>query len=176
MKSKGFASKKGKRAEYVARNELRRIYSADRRYAIQRVPMSGASPGMKGDVFDANDTNWSYEIKNCETLSLPAWWRQSKSQASSFQEPVLGFTSNHRPLYWCVSSDQWEAYALQAGLPLLKQIESSTRNIYNKLKELKTREVLVVELDGDKVAVIPNEDWINVRRNIWQNNQMTTTS
>lgn len=166
---------KGSRAERQFRDELKRIYPPERRSQINRVPMSGAG-WMKGDVFDANDTNWSYEIKNCETLSLPAWWRQSRSQAASFQEPVLGFTSNHRPLYWCVSSDQWEAYALQAGLPLLKQIESSTRNIYNKLKELKTREVLVVELDGDKVAVIPNEDWINVRRNIWQNNQMTTTS
>lgn len=166
---------KGSKFERDVRDELKRVYPADRRGQINRVPMSGAS-WMKGDVFDANDVAWAYEAKKQETLCLPDWWRQSKRQASSFQEPVLVFSSNHRPLYWCVLADQWDAYSLQAGLPLLEQIESSTRNIYNKLRELKTREVLVVELDGDKVAIIQNEDWINVRRNIWQNNQMTTKS
>lgn len=169
------AKVKGSKFERDVRDELKRIYPSERRSQINRVPMSGAS-WMKGDVFDANDTAWSYEAKKHETLCLPDWWRQSKRQASSFQEPILVFSSNHRPLYWCVLANQWEAYALQAGLPLLEQIESSTRNIYNKLKELKTREVLVIELDGDKVAVIPNESFITVRRRLWENNQTTTKS
>jgi hypothetical protein len=31
----------------------------------------------------------SLEIKNCETLCLPAWWEQTKEQAAAHQHPVL---------------------------------------------------------------------------------------
>lgn len=37
------------------------------------------------------------EIKRCETLCLPKWWRQAMSQAEGKGEPMLAFRQSRKP-------------------------------------------------------------------------------
>lgn len=166
--SKGRAAKqKGSRAERQVRDELKKIYPVDRRSRINRVPMSGAG-WMKGDVIDMNDTDMSYEVKNQETLALPEWWRQTKVQAQSWQTPVLIFTSNHRPLYWAMRVEDWESFAGDTIYgKAVAPVEASNRGIYAKLSVLDPWEYLVIELDGDKVAITTTQDYITVKKDIF---------
>ena len=167
--SKGRAAKqKGSRAERQVRDELKKIYPVERRTAIHRVPMSGAS-FMKGDVIDMNDTPMSYEVKNQETLALPEWWRQTKVQAQSWQVPVLIFTSNHRPLYWVMRVEDWESFAGETIYgKAVSPVESSNRGIYDKLSALDSWEYLSITLDGDKVAIVTTQDYIVVKKEIYE--------
>lgn len=162
------ASRKGSRAERGVRDLLKRIYPPEKRSRIQRVPMSGAS-WMKGDVIDMNDTEMSYEVKNQETLALPDWWRQTKVQASSWQTPVLVFTSNHRPFYWVMKAEDWESYLGQTAYQKVSEpVRDSTRSIFTKLSALDPWSYLLIDLDGDQVAVIQTEDYITVKKEIYE--------
>ena len=40
------------------------------------------------------------EVKRCETLCIPAWWRQAISQAKEGQTPVLAYRQSRMP--WTV--------------------------------------------------------------------------
>lgn len=163
------ASVKGKAFERQVRNELRKIYPPERRDRIQRVPMSGAS-WMKGDVVDLNDPDWSYEAKKQETLALPEWWRQTKSQASSFQIPCMIFSSNHRPIYWVLEKHHWDELVSETPYKhFFEYIESTTRSIYNKLADLDNIKALQIELDGDDVVVLSSNQFLMVRKTIVSN-------
>jgi hypothetical protein len=37
------------------------------------------------------------EVKRCERLCLPAWWRQARRQAEGIGEPMLAFRQNCKP-------------------------------------------------------------------------------
>ena len=128
------ARAKGGTFERKVRNELRRIYDdASKHGEIQRVPMSGGG-WMKGDIIDLNDNTWTYEAKCQEALSLPAWWRQTKLQAKSFQTPCLVFSSNHRPMYWIMKAGDWEAYEGNTVLDgIVEYVDMTTRGLYPKL-------------------------------------------
>lgn len=161
---KGRGSKqKGSRLERDVRDLLKKIYPVDRRDLINRVPMSGAG-WMKGDVIDMNNTDWSYEVKNQETLALPEWWRQTKVQARSFQTPCLVFSSNFRPIYWVVKEDDWRSY--ERGTLFADRTEytkGSTRGLYDKLAKLGRFGVYCVTLDGDDVVIVPTEYYLEIR-------------
>lgn len=169
MASKGRAAKqKGSRAERQVRDALKKIYPVERRGAIHRVPMSGAS-FMKGDVTDLNDTQMSYEVKNQETLAIPKWWRQSVEQAQSWQIPVLVFTSNHRPMYWVMREHDWESLAEETIYgKAIAPIKDTTRNIYAKLSKLGAWEYLLVEIDGELLAIVTTDDYITVKKDIYE--------
>lgn len=171
--SKSAASRKGKSAERKVRDEIRRIYPPELRDKVQRVPMSGAS-WMKGDVIDLNDTSIAIEVKNQENLQIPAWWRQTIAQAQTWQTPVLVFTSNHRPFYWVMREDDWVSFAEDTlHGPQVSRVKGSTRDIYNKLYNLVAWDYLVIEVEGEKLAVIANEDYITVKKEIYDDLQRT---
>ena len=172
VKGRG-AKAKGSNAERKVRDELRRIYPSELRQKVQRVPMSGAS-WMKGDVIDLNDTSMCYEVKNQESLQIPAWWRQTIAQAQTWQTPALVFTSNHRPFYWVMREDDWVSFAEDTlHGPQLSRVKGSTRDIYNKLYNLVAWDYLVIEVEGEKLAVIANEDYITVKKEIYDYLQRT---
>lgn len=86
------ARQKGKRLEHDVVKALKNI-GVD----AQRVPLSGALSWLKGDVVEFNTVKAHlHECKNCETLELPAWWRQCISQCLNGEVPVLEFTSNYQ--------------------------------------------------------------------------------
>ena len=168
VKSKSYASSKGKRAERKVRDELKRIYPPERRSVINRVPMSGASPVMKGDVIDMNDTNYAYEVKCQEKLCLPEWWRQTVSQAMSFQIPVLVFTSSYRPLYWAVRESDWMAMVdgtIYSGVSSVA--DATTRGLYDKLSSADNYQALRLSLGDDSVCVVSTDHFIEVRKDLY---------
>jgi len=89
------ARKKGKRLEHEVTKALKNI-GID----AKRVPLSGSLSWLKGDVteFDTIKPH-IHECKNCETVELPSWWRQTASQAINGEVPVLHFTSNYQKVF-----------------------------------------------------------------------------
>ena len=172
VKGKG-AKTKGSSAERKVRDELRRIYPSELRQKVQRVPMSGAG-WMKGDVIDLNDTDMCYEVKNQENLQIPAWWRQTIAQAQTWQTPVLVFTSNHRPFYWVMRVEDWEQYLDDSERHYLSnRVDGSTRSLFDKLSKLDRWSYYVIEIEGEELAVIANEDYITVKKEIYDYLQRT---
>lgn len=89
------ARQKGKRLEHEITKSLKNI-GID----AKRVPLSGALSWLKGDVVEFNTLSAHlHECKNCETLALPAWWRQTTVQILNGEIPVLHFTSNYQPTF-----------------------------------------------------------------------------
>ena len=170
VKGRG-AKAKGSNAERKVRDELRRIYPPELRQKIQRVPMSGAG-WMKGDVIDLNDTDVCYEVKKQENLQIPAWWRQTTAQAQSWQTPVLVFTSNHRPFHWVLRENDWEAFVEDTAYgSVVHGVKGSTRALYEKLSNLKAWEYLVIDIEGEKLAVVQQDDYITVKKEIYDDLQ-----
>lgn len=168
MAKKGgkYSKAKGSRFERKVRDELRRIYDGDQKSEINRVPMSGAG-WQKGDVIDINDNGWSYEAKCQETLALPAWWRQAKEQAKPFQTATLVFSSNHRPIYWVLRLDEWQAYVRETVYRNISSYKkTSTRSIYDKLSKYDDYDLAVISLDGDELVIVQNEYFIKMRRDM----------
>lgn len=157
---------KGARFERKVRDELKKIYPTERRSAINRVPMSGGG-WMKGDLVDMNNTDWSYEAKCQETLQLPTWWRQTKAQTKSYQTACLVFSSNHRPMYWVLHLDDYKAYEADTVFDgTVEHIPINTMRIYDKLGKLEANQVATTSLDGDAVAILPNDYFLELRRGL----------
>lgn len=100
------ARQKGKRGEYAVRDALVKI-GID----AKRVPMSGALSWMKGDVVELNipqGLRHCHEVKNCERLELPDWWRQTSVQAFAGETPVLHFQSNYRKMHTMMEASAFD--------------------------------------------------------------------
>lgn len=163
------AKRKGSRAEIQVRNMLRTIYPVERRQAVQRVPLSGAG-AIKCDVFDGNDSDSAYEVKCQETLCIPDWWRQTKSQAS-FRTPVLVITQAYRPFYFIMKEDDWNS---QLATTIYKEYTdkvefNSTRNLMDRLAELDNRIVASLEIDGDQCVIISQSFYLEIKACIFEN-------
>jgi hypothetical protein len=91
---------KGARGEYTVRDLLRAATSLQ----FERVPLSGALPYLKGDLYVPNQNNrFCIEVKNYadspltdklftapKTNNLVKWWLKIRNQAfNSGQEPLL---------------------------------------------------------------------------------------
>ena len=129
---------------------------------------------MKADIIDLNDTDMCYEVKNQENLQIPAWWRQTIAQAQTWQTPALVFTSNHRPFYWVMRVGDWEQYLDDSERHYLSsRVDGSTRSLFDKLGKLDRWSYYVVEIEGEELAVIANEDYITVKKEIYNDLQRT---
>lgn len=165
------AKRKGSRAEISVRNALRNIYPVEYRQAVQRVPLSGAS-AFKGDVFDGNDYDSCYEVKCQETLCLPDWWRQAKSQAGISRTPVLVFTQSYRPFYYAMKTEAWESLVSQTLYNEYKlENVTLTNNIglMDKLPGNTDKVVTTITVDGDSLAVAPEDLYITIKKEIFTN-------
>lgn len=112
MKAIAASSKKakGKRLE-VKIAQLIREYGLDP--DAKRMPMSGAIPGFKTDVF--TKIPFSLEAKNAEKVKLWEWFNQARDQATIAKPPVLVISGNFRPILAVMNIETW--------LDLLKEIK-----------------------------------------------------
>lgn len=162
------AKRKGSRAERQVRDMLRKIYPQELRFQVQRVPMSGAG-WMKGDVYDANDTDSCYEVKCQEKLAVPEWWRQTVSQAGTSRTPVLVITQSYRPFYFILRESDWmEMYShsvygkLSFGIELFK----NCANIFDRMSN-ESSMWGKVQIDGEYLLIIPSDDYINIKTDLF---------
>lgn len=159
------ARKKGSRAEIKVRNMLRTIYPTELHKYVQRVPLSGAA-AIKGDVMDNNDPDSVYEVKCQETLCLPEWWRQAKSQALPSRTPILVVTQSYRPFYFIMYKHTLDEMVSATKFKSLhKEIKlSSTRDFMDKLAELNGFTVASLILDDDECAAIPQNYYLDIKK------------
>ena len=174
------ARQKGKRGEYYIKDELNKI-GID----AKRVPMSGALAWMKGDVREFN-TNPSHvhEVKNCEALELPDWWRQASVQTRSTDPeiPVLHFSGNYRKVHTVMRAADFDelVFAYEQKRPELTlnlitlpsrknfwkwQAATATgkRDIY--LWELSGRTIKNIVYPDEQLIVFPFDLYLTLRRN-----------
>lgn len=162
------AKAKGSRAERKVRDALKRIYPQEKRERVQRVPMSGAG-WMKGDVFDGNDPDTCYEVKCQETLCLPDWWRQAKSQAGTSRTPVLVITQAYRPFYYILEKKTWDTMLSHSEFSCFKSFVTIQRatNLMDRLAELEQRQIMVTYIDGDYCSIVPEIFYLEVKSSLY---------
>ena len=95
---------KGSRLEHKVA-ALYRHYDIDK--DAKRMPLSGAIPGLKGDIFKPADKLFVDECKNQEKVKLWEWWEQTKSQAKGLQKPVLHVSGNYREVLTIMKVDDY---------------------------------------------------------------------
>ena len=168
VKGKG-ARDKGSRAERKVRDILRTIYPTELRRNVQRIPMSGAGY-IKGDVADNNDTDSCYEVKNQESLHLPDWWRQAKSQAGLHRTPVLVVTQNHRPFYFILRKGDWEAMVAETEFKSYTETSKvkSGSTFFDEMADLDSKVCGAVELDDDECLAVSQLFYIAVKTSLFQ--------
>lgn len=93
-----FANSKGKRVEQAAVRLLQPVI--DKVYdglGIEVPKLIRNKNQSANGGFDISGVDWfALEIKGCETLCIPKWWRQTTSQAKPSQIPVLLYKQNRR--------------------------------------------------------------------------------
>jgi hypothetical protein len=121
MTAKTARSKKAKGSKLE-----KRVASEYRRIGIeaQRMPLSGAVPHMRGDIWKKVYDGWIDECKCAETIKLNEWWTQAKNQ-SGRSIPVLHISGNFRPVVTVVSSDTY--------YDLCKQLDDTGQPFQHKL-------------------------------------------
>lgn len=168
---------KGSSFERTVRDTLRKIYPAELRQKIQRVPLSGAGV-FKGDVVDLNNTDWCYEAKKHETLALQDWWRQAKRETANWQHTCMVFSSNYRPVYWVIRADLARDLMRQtfgdAADNMWTPVEGTTRKLYERLAQLQSYEYYLTELDNDEVIIMSTDMYIGMRKNLYEIEQVKT--
>lgn len=79
---------KGARAE----RELANLLAEHLPLEIRRNLIQYQTGGM-----DLSGLPWSIEVKRHETLSIPAWWRQTVTQSIGGDPPVLAYRPSRKP-------------------------------------------------------------------------------
>ena len=69
-----FSRNKGKRGERAVAGLIRDLLGFDAQRRVRQ---------HDGDSDILGVPNWSIEVKDCATLELPAWWRQTVAQAGN---------------------------------------------------------------------------------------------
>jgi len=88
------ARNKGKRFEYEVRDLINLLWGLTGSKRCERMPMSGAASGLKGDLRNTPKPidKWIVECKNHAKFSkqIIKWWKQAKEEAEQMAgEPVL---------------------------------------------------------------------------------------
>lgn len=160
------ARQKGKRLEHDVTKALKNI-GID----AQRTPLSGALSWMPGDVTELNTVKVHvHECKNCETLSIPDWWRQAVRQAVNNEVPVLHFTSNYQGIYTVLRSldfddlvFSYEKYRPELVLSLMEF--PKRKNFWKFIEHRKKEEVFTYQsLEGEELVILPLEMYLRLRR------------
>lgn len=158
---------KGKRLEYEVAKALCKI-GVD----AKRVPLSGALSWLKGDVaeFSLRERH-VHECKNCETLSLPEWWRQAMAQAVSKDEtPVLHFSSNYKGIFTVLPAGEFDdmvfAYELRRKELELTLIDFPKRKNFWKFigGGAPLTNIYLYQVDETDLVVINFDLYIKLRR------------
>lgn len=162
------AKQKGSRAERQVRDALRTIYPPEKRTNVQRVPLSGGG-SIKGDVYDANDWDSCYEVKNQETLRLSDWWAQAKVQAGTSRTPVLVITQAYRPFYYILYEVDWHMMVDESGYGGVYKtlVYQRATNLFDRLAEHDPFECGEMLIGDDDVAIVPEQFYLDVKKALW---------
>ena len=87
-----FSRDKGKRGEREIANIIKELTGWDVKRKVRNLVGESDLEGVP---------NWSIEVKNCATLSVPAWWMQTTTQAM--------FTRMYPVLFYKVPRKGWRA-------------------------------------------------------------------
>lgn len=108
---------KGSRLEKNCAKRINEVLGKEYGIHAQRMPMSGAIEGLKGDIFVNLPVH--FEMKNQETWKIPEWWEQATGQAGLGKMPCLVVSRNYctDPLAIIRFEDllTFMAYALETG-------------------------------------------------------------
>ena len=92
-------------------NDVKKLLVRHTRLDWQRVPLSGALPFMKGDLFVPNEKmKYCVEVKSYKDSAIShllihgkpvlyKWWEQTTSQSKNGMLPLLFFKHNRSPIY-----------------------------------------------------------------------------
>lgn len=97
---------------------------------------SGSTNREKADIWTSMmvlGQNAGIEVKNQQTISIPAWWRQTKQLESLSREPILVFKIPHDPLEGTLA-----VVYLDTLLELIKL--SNTDKVYEEITPEDSRE------------------------------------
>lgn len=75
-----FSRDKGKRGELDVARAISELTGWEVKRRVRQHDGDSDLEGVPG---------WTVEVKNCATLSIPAWWRQAVAQAGEASLPVL---------------------------------------------------------------------------------------
>lgn len=161
------ARQKGKRGEYTVRDALIKIG-----VVAKRVPMSGALAWMKGDVCEMNtNPKHVHEVKNCEKLELPEWWRQARSQSLDGEVPTLHFTSNLKPMHTVMRAPDFDdmVYDAEEAGPDISFVLVDLPPRKNFWKFIKLNPTLgnvlyLYEVDGEELAIVSTDLYMLIRK------------
>jgi hypothetical protein len=112
---------KGRRAEI----ELHKLLSDELGFVVTR----NRDQAHKGGADGTDVPGFAIECKRCETLALPAWWRQAVKQGQAMQaEPIVFFRQSRQP---------WQAMlrALDGGYRVVSW-EAAVLHVREKLARL----------------------------------------
>jgi hypothetical protein len=91
---------KGTRLEHKVASEIRAKLKID----AKRMPMSGAMPGFKGDIYSP-EFPFTIECKNQEKIRFWEFWEQAREQ-KGYKPPMLVISGNHRPILAVVEIEE----------------------------------------------------------------------
>lgn len=99
-----FAQNKGKRGERLAVKALQPVIDGCYENTHLEAPQLFRNGNQAaGGGYDIDGISWlALEIKNCETLQIPKWWRQAVRQACGNQVPVLMYKQSRKPWRICI--------------------------------------------------------------------------
>lgn len=112
---------KGRRAEI----ELLKLLCDELNVTAQRNRDQAANGG--GDCLQI--PGYCIEIKRCETLCIPAWWRQAVKQAQAAgSEPILFFRQSRKP--WRVVMTGGNEYSWAGAMDAMRDKLARLYGIY----------------------------------------------
>lgn len=137
----------------------------------KRAPLSGALSWLKGDVVEFNTIRpHVHECKNCETLELPLWWRQTAEQAGEGEVPVLHFTSNYQKAYSVMLAEDFDdmvaSYERFEPELRLKVTDFPQRKNFWKFTDGKnmSHHILLFTVDEIKLVIMTFDMYLMLRR------------
>lgn len=160
------ARQKGKRLEHDVVKALKNI-GID----AKRVPLSGALSWLKGDVVEFNTINAHlHECKNCETLALPDWWRQSVRQCLNGEVPVLEFTSNYQKTWAAMRVQDFDELVLayeqyNPALTMQMTVFPQRKNFWKFTATSRDRfSVYSTTIEDEALMIFPFDLYLAMRR------------
>ena len=160
------AKNKGSRLERQVAGEYRRIGIEAR-----RMPLSGAIPHLKADIYKPVHDGWHDECKNQETVKLKEWWHQASSTCGK-SEPVLHISANYRPIITAIRSDKYYDMLLeldqsdQRFMHKQKKVTTKRLNLWNEWDDIWNRDEIgepVLHLENLELTIISLEHYMELR-------------
>jgi len=104
---------KGARLQNFIVDNLRKKFKADQdaesrlEGIIQSNPMGNSGRDVKLAGWMQDELPFDIEAKNCETWSVPQWWRQTVENTGKNRKPLLVMKKNRHPVLVVMRFEDW---------------------------------------------------------------------